>query len=65
MPLKDKLEYNNYLKQYRRNKTEIGITKRNYDLVIQEFKSRSILPRHIYEFRFVMKELLKCYFKKK
>lgn len=37
----------------------------NMKMVIQEFKSRSILPRHIYEFRFVMKELLKCYFKKK
>jgi len=32
---------------------------------IQEFKQRAILPRHIYEYRQVMKQMLKEYFRKK
>ena len=65
MPLKDKNEYNNYMKQYRRNKKYNLDYQMKYSKVIHEFKQRAILPRHIYEFRKVIKQMLLVHFKKK
>lgn len=65
MPLSNKNEYNSYMKYYRRNKRAIEITRANFNQVILEFSTKSTLPRHIYEFRLVLRQMLKTYFKKK
>jgi len=65
MPKKSKQEYNSYMKTYMRNKREKAINKRYYALLIQEFNEKSILPKHIYEYKIVMKQMLLQYFKKK
>ena len=62
MPNKDKKQYNAYMKIYMKQKR---IAQYNYRLVLQEFKQRAILPRHIYEFRIVMKQMLREYFHKR
>jgi hypothetical protein len=59
MPLKLKDKYNSYMKNYRRLNRIVEITKRYYALVIQEFKNRAVLPRHVYELRQVLDEMFK------
>jgi hypothetical protein len=47
------------MKDYMRAKREVEINKRYYALLIQEFKNRIMLPRHVYEYRQVLNEMLK------
>jgi hypothetical protein len=58
MPSKSKNKYNAYMKQYMRAKREVEINRRYYGLLIQEFKDRTALPRHVYELRQVLNEML-------
>jgi hypothetical protein len=59
MPSKSKNKYNAYMKQYMRAKREVEINRRYYGLLIQEFKDRTALPRHVYALRQVLNEMLK------
>ncbi len=65
MPLKNRSEYNAYLKQYRRHNSQIKITKRYYALVIQQFKELTILPRHIYTLKQVLRQMMLNHFQKR
>jgi len=65
MPYKNKIKQNEYMKLQMKNKRQIEYNKRSYDKVIQELKIKSILPRHIYEFRKILNQMLKQYFKKR
>jgi len=65
MPYKNKINQNEYMKLKMRNKRQTEYNKRSYDQVIRELKLKSILPRHIYEFRKILNQMLKQYFKKR
>ncbi len=75
MPYKDRSKHNAMVKARLRK-----IRDKNYydsltndderwrfriNIVNDEFKSRAILPRHIFEWRPIMKQMLKLYFGKK
>ena len=62
MPRKDRKTYNSYMKNYMRQKR---LTDYNYRLVLAEFKQLAILPRHMYDYRQVMREMLKSHFGRK
>ena len=54
-----------YMKSYMRQKREAKYNKYAYDKVMKELNERCILPVHIYNYRIVMKEMLKNHFKKR
>ncbi len=65
MPLKEKKNYNEYMKMYMKIKRDIKINKRQYDNIMKDLTIRCYLPRHIYEFKNVLRQMLLDYFKKK
>jgi hypothetical protein len=69
MPFKNPEKRRNYARNYKRKKRfdtpYYALSNPNRNLVIQELNKRCILPRHMFEWRIVMKELLKEHFHKK
>jgi hypothetical protein len=55
----------NYMRKIRQDKYAFTNWKYNITKVNNEFKDKSILPKHIYMFRPVLKDMLKHHFKKK
>ena len=65
MPNKDKSKYNTYMKSYMKTKREQRINRRCYDVLIHELKMKCVLPKHIYEMRIVLKQMLSEYFNRR
>jgi hypothetical protein len=72
MPYKDiqrRRQYDKEYKQKKRNRANNDVSNPvsnpDLQLVMNELTTKSILPRHIYEFRQILRQMLKTYFKKK
>ena len=80
MPYKDiqrRRQYDKEYKQKKRNRANNDVSNPvsnlvsnlvsnpDLQLVMNELTTKSILPRHIYEFRIILRQMLKNYFKKK
>jgi hypothetical protein len=65
MPFKDKAKHNEYMKMRMRLKKSEQIWKANMKKVCNELLQKAMLPRHIYEYRMVLKDMLRTYFDKR
>ncbi len=64
MPFNDKTKNNNYMKDYMRQRRAKNKWELNMNLVLNQFKQRVILPKHIYEFKQILKQMLLVHFKR-